>query len=239
MPKSPRTIWSCWRTTSSFFPQYKAVFLYRLALAAEAIAALRSLEGTFDEKRMIRLNAEAERTKDYARAARLVFQADGASPRQPTAGESPAQAQPLDVAPSRACRHLAVAVRSSSAFRSASRPAAAARSARRSSRVTGAVQTIPSLALLALLVPVPFFGISAAHRDRRAFSLRTASDRAQHRHRLAGYRAAHPRIRDRPRASNPAARFWKIYLPIASRTILGRNQNQRGDQHRHRHARRA
>ncbi len=56
-----------------FFPQYKAVFLYRLSLPAEAISALRKLEGTLDEKRMIRLNAEAERTKNYARGADLYF----------------------------------------------------------------------------------------------------------------------------------------------------------------------
>src|SRR5437899_8041217 len=48
-----------------FFPRYDAVFLYRLALPAPAIAALRKLQGALDEKRMIRLNAEAERTKNY------------------------------------------------------------------------------------------------------------------------------------------------------------------------------
>src|SRR5882724_2695139 len=48
-----------------FFPRYDAVFLYRLALPAPAVAALRRLQGALDEKRMIRLNAEAERTKDY------------------------------------------------------------------------------------------------------------------------------------------------------------------------------
>src|SRR5437899_8506130 len=51
-----------------FFPKYEAVFLFRLSMAARAIAPLRALEGTLDEKRMIGLNAEAERTKDYARA---------------------------------------------------------------------------------------------------------------------------------------------------------------------------
>src|SRR5436305_14508011 len=47
-----------------FFPQYKAVFLFRSALSSQAIEVLRGLEGTLDEKRMIRLNAEAERTKN-------------------------------------------------------------------------------------------------------------------------------------------------------------------------------
>jgi len=40
-----------------FFPRYDAVFLYRLALPTSTIAALRKLEGTLDEERMIRLNA--------------------------------------------------------------------------------------------------------------------------------------------------------------------------------------
>src|SRR6266550_4709570 len=62
-----------------FFPRYDAVFLYRLALPAPAIAALRKLQGALDEKRMIRLNAEAERTKNFARAASLFFGDDSGS----------------------------------------------------------------------------------------------------------------------------------------------------------------
>src|SRR5206468_6547234 len=62
-----------------FFPQYKAVFLFRLALAEPAISALRKLEGTIDEAKMIRLNAEAERTKNYARAASLYFEPNATS----------------------------------------------------------------------------------------------------------------------------------------------------------------
>src|SRR6266404_3912819 len=56
-----------------FFPKYEALFLYRLSMPTDAIAVLRRLEGTLDEKRMVRLNAEAERTKNYTRAADLYF----------------------------------------------------------------------------------------------------------------------------------------------------------------------
>src|SRR5213595_2708203 len=56
-----------------FFPKYEALFLYRLSTRPDAIAALRRLEGTLDERRMIRLNAEAERTKNYTNAADLYF----------------------------------------------------------------------------------------------------------------------------------------------------------------------
>src|SRR5207244_13323478 len=57
-----------------FFPRYDAVFLFRLSLPTSTIAALRKLEGTLDETRMIQLNAKAERTKNYARAASSYFE---------------------------------------------------------------------------------------------------------------------------------------------------------------------
>src|SRR5437762_13761031 len=44
-----------------FFPKYEAVFLFRLSMPTDAIAVLRRLQGTLDEQRMIRLNAEADR----------------------------------------------------------------------------------------------------------------------------------------------------------------------------------
>jgi osmoprotectant transport system permease protein len=56
-----------------FFPQYRAVFLYRLDMPQDALKALQNLEGTIDEEKMTRLNAEAEKTKDYALAAASYF----------------------------------------------------------------------------------------------------------------------------------------------------------------------
>src|SRR5438874_1137226 len=69
-----------------FFPKYEAVFLFRLSMPTDAIAALRRLEGTLDEKRMIRLNAEAERTKNYTTAANLYF--EGSTGSRNSVGES-------------------------------------------------------------------------------------------------------------------------------------------------------
>src|SRR5438552_15750511 len=66
----------------NFFPKYEAVFVFRSSTHANAIAALRRMEGTLGETGMIRLNAEAERTKNYARAADLYF---GQSARSPNA----------------------------------------------------------------------------------------------------------------------------------------------------------
>src|SRR5438034_8090994 len=48
-------------------------------MSPDAINALRRLEGTMNEKRMIHLNMEAERTKNYTSAANLYFQDNGRS----------------------------------------------------------------------------------------------------------------------------------------------------------------
>lgn len=59
-----------------FFPKYQAVFLYRQSLPLRALQVLRTLEGTLPADRITRLNAEAERTKDYTLAASLYFGAE-------------------------------------------------------------------------------------------------------------------------------------------------------------------
>jgi len=203
-----------------FFPQYKAVFLYRLALPAKAIAALQSLEGTLDEKRMIRLNAEAERTKNYERAADLYFQFDGASPRAGHTSETLTHkllrwtARHLQLAGISLLLSVMVGIPLGIA---ASRGGAVGQAIL---AVTGAVQTIPSLALLALLVPVPFFGISPRTAIAALFLYGLLPIV---RNTATGLQDIAPPIRESAIALGlePAARLWKIYLPIASRTILG------------------
>src|SRR5262249_31373033 len=140
-----------------FFPKYEAVFLFRSSTRADAIAALRRLEGTLDQTRMTRLNAEAERTKNYARAADLYFEG---SARSETLDDS----FPHKLAYWR-IRHLQLAGFSLLLSIVVGIPLGIAAS--RGGPVghvilgfAGVVQTIPSLALLALLVPLPFFGIS-------------------------------------------------------------------------------
>src|SRR5438477_13120375 len=56
-----------------FFPQYKAVFLYRKTLTPPASHALNDLSNSIDDSRMIRLYSKAERTKNYAAAAQQFF----------------------------------------------------------------------------------------------------------------------------------------------------------------------
>jgi osmoprotectant transport system permease protein len=81
------------------------------------------------------------------------------------------------------------------------------------------VQTIPSLALLALLVPLPFFGISARTAIAALFLYSL----------LPIVRNTASGLQDIPRSLResaialgltPSARLWQIYLPMASRSIL-------------------
>lgn len=206
------------RDNLNFFPQYKAIFLYRLALPPVAIAALRKLEGTFSETRMIQLNAEAERTKNYARAAALYFQPNE-SARLAAIGES----FPHKLA-RWTTRHLELV--GISLFLAiivgvplgivASRGGAIGHAIL---ATTSMVQTIPSLALLALLVPVPFFGISPRTAIAALFLYGLLPIV---RNTATGLQNIAPPIRESAIALGleSGARLRQIYLPIASRTIL-------------------
>jgi osmoprotectant transport system permease protein len=202
-----------------FFPQYKAVFLYRLTLPPNIITVLRSLEGTLDENRMVKLNAEAERTKNYARAADLYFQ-DGASPQSKRIGESFAHKLWRWTS-----RHLQLAGISLLLSILVGIPLGIAASrggpiGQVILGITGAVQTIPSLALLALLVPVPFFGISPRTAIAALFLYGLLPIV---RNTATGLQDIAQPVRESAVALGlePSARLWKIYLPIASRSILG------------------
>jgi len=202
-----------------FFPQYKAVFLYRLTLPPKVLAILRTIEGTLDENRMIKLNAEAERTKNYARAADLYFR-ESASPHQTRAGESLTHkllrwtSRHLELAGISLLLSIIVGIPLGIA---ASRGGALGQAIL---AVTGAIQTIPSLALLALLVPVPFFGISPRTAIAALFLYGLLPIV---RNTATGLQDIAQPIRESAIALGlePSARLWKIYLPIASRTILG------------------
>jgi len=197
-----------------FFPQYKAVFLYRLDMDRRAVAALETLVGTIDEARMTRLNSEAERTKNYALAAALYF------------GQKP-------VSPSNdlirnierwTLRHLELV--GASLFLGiiagiplgirASRPGPVSNFILATS---GVIQTIPSLALLALLVPLPFFGISPV---TAIFALFLYSLLPIVRNTATGLQDIPTAVRESAAALGlePRAQLWKVFLPLASRTIL-------------------
>lgn len=201
-----------------FFSQYKAVFLYRVSLPPDAITALQKLAGTLDEAKMIRLNAEAERTKDYARAADLYFRDNGESfethrPESLTHKLSRWIARHLQLAGISLLLSVLAGVPLGII---ASRGGAIGHSIL---AFTGAVQTIPSLALLALLVPVPFFGISARTAIAALFLYGLLPIV---RNTATGLQDIAQPIRESAIALGltSSARLRQIYLPIASRTIL-------------------
>jgi osmoprotectant transport system permease protein len=209
-----------------FFPKYEAVFLFRSSMRADAIAALRRLEGSMDQTRMIRLNAEAEQTKNYARAADLYFNSGAALAPAPS-GHS---GRPYigDSFPHKLARwtlrHLQLAGFSLLLAIILGIPLGivASRGGAVGHVILGfasVVQTIPSLALLALLVPLPFFGIS----------IRTAIAALFLYGLLPIVRNTATGLQDIPRSLRESAvalglsavaRLWQIYLPMASRSIL-------------------
>jgi len=200
-----------------FFPNYEGVLLFRLNMSPDAIAALRRLEGTLDEKRMTRLNAEAERTKNYTRAANLYFESGAGSGN--TAGESFPQKLARWT-----LRHLQLAGFSLmlSVIFGIPLGIVASRGGAIGQAILGfasIVQTIPSLALLALLVPLPFFGISVRTAIAALFLYGL----------LPIVRNTASGLQDIPRSLresaialglSPITRLWEIYLPMASRSIL-------------------
>ncbi len=197
-----------------FFPEYKAVYLYRQQLDPRAIEALNHF-GTIDEARMTALNATAERTKDYAFAAAQYFQT---SPNE----SAPPARQLASKLARWVGRHLELA--GISLFFSilfglplgiaASRGGALGHTIL---AIVGMIQTIPSLALLALLVP--FLGISATTAIIALFLYGLLPIV---RNTATGLQDIAPALRDSAIALGlePRARLRKIYLPLASRTIL-------------------
>ena len=211
-----------------FFPKYEAVFLFRLSMRPDAIAALRRLEGTLDEQRMTRLNAEAERTKNYTRAADLYFEGRDAALRSPVVAARRPHHNLGESFPHKLARwtlrHLQLVGFSLllSIIFGIPLGIVASRGGPIGHGIlgfAGIMQTIPSLALLALLVPLPFFGISVRTAIAALFLYGL----------LPIVRNTASGLQDIPRSLresaialglSPIARLCEIYVPMASRSIL-------------------
>ncbi len=204
----------------NYFPKYHAVFVYRLDMPQKAVDALKTLEGTISEDKMIAMNAEAKKTKDYNKAAALYF-ASSSPGVAPTVTNSPSEAVTILTLTG---QHLALVGKS--LFLAilvgvplgiaASRPGGISQAIL---GIVGVIQTIPSLALLALLVPIPFFGISSKTAIAALFlySLLPIV-----RNTAIGLLEIPASLRESAAALGlePGAQLLKIYLPLASRTIL-------------------
>lgn len=201
-----------------FFPQYRAVFLYRFDTPPRAIQALRRLEGTLDEAKMIHLNEIAESTKDYSAAADWYFKQIG-------------QGNKLNHPESFAhkltrwtLRHLMLVSLSLAAAIALGVPLGIYASKENFVGeiilgLAGLIQTVPALALLALLVPIPFLGIRPVTAIVALFLYGLLPIV---RNTATGLRDIPPQIRDAAEvlALKPRTRLTTIFLPLASPSIL-------------------
>ena len=209
-----------------YFPLYHAVFLYRLDLNPKAVAALKQLEGKITQERMIALNATADAAKDYNVAASDYFAnptgAKTAAQNAPPAANSSRYGKLLAELPRLTYQHLTLVLWSMLAAIlvgvplgiAASRPGAASQIIL---SVTGIFQTIPSLALLALFIPLFGIGSLTAIIALFLYSLLPIV-----RNTATGLQDIPPALRESAAAMGlePAAQLRKVYLPLASRAIL-------------------
>jgi osmoprotectant transport system permease protein len=203
----------------NYFPKYHAVFVYRLDMPQKAVDALKTLEGTISEDKMIAMNAEAKKTKDYNKAAALYFAGSPGGAANASEGSSAASTiltligQHLTLVGISLALAILVGVPLGIVT---SRPGGVSQAIL---GIVGIIQTIPSLALLALLVPLPFFGISwkTAIAALFLYSLLPIV-----RNTATGLQEIPASLRESAAALGlePGAQLRKIYLPIASRTIL-------------------
>ncbi|HKB03663.1 MAG TPA: glycine betaine ABC transporter substrate-binding protein [Gemmataceae bacterium] len=205
-----------------FFPKYEAVFVYRLDLedrAPAAVGALRQLEGRVTTDDMINLNLRSVETKGAEAEIAAAFVRDRLSPGA-TAAPAESDAHKLW----RLTReHLTLVGIGLTAALVVALPLGVL-AARRPGlgrvliSAAGILQTIPSLALLVLLIvlldmigPVP--AIVALFLYGLLPILVNTS---------AGLRAIPPSMAESAEALglSPAARLWRVELPLASRSIL-------------------
>ena len=202
----------------NFFPQYQAVFLYRLEAPPAMIRAIRSLEGVLNEATMIQLNVAAEEKGDYAAAASLYF----------TEHRGMSQLRSDNLFWRNLARwtfqHLVLVAISLIAAIAIGLPLGILASepgwfGHAILLGTGLIQTIPSLALLALLVAVPHLGISPL---TAIVALSLYGLLPIVRNTAAGIQSIPSSLRESAAVLGLSARtqLWKIYLPMSSPSIL-------------------
>jgi osmoprotectant transport system permease protein len=200
----------------AFFPEYAAVFLYRLDLPDAARGGLAALSGTLDRARMIHLNAAAEASGDYTAAAGIYF-----GDALESGGDRAAVTRRILGWTLRHLELVSVSLALAILFGVPLGILAAAPgwASQLILGATGVVYTIPSLALLAVLVAVPFLGIGT---PTAIVALFLYSLLPLVRNTAAGLRSIPGEIRESAAALGlePGARLRKVFLPMASPTIL-------------------
>ncbi|MCB9637766.1 MAG: ABC transporter permease subunit [Myxococcales bacterium] len=199
-----------------FFPSYRGVFLYQKRLSSKLIRALQRTAGTLPQQKMIQLNAEAEQSKSYTLGAALYF-GKKAWKQQRTQLRSYWSKLWTWLQ-----RHLYLVFVSLFFATLVGVPLGIAASKRGLVGqlilgATGVLQTIPALALLALLVP--FLGITA---QTAIVALFLYSLLPIVRNTATGLQEIPPHLRESAESLGlpPHAQLLQIFLPLASPTIL-------------------
>jgi len=198
-----------------YFPDYQAVFLYRLDLRQRApafVQALTGLEGRIDVQAMQRLNAQVklEHREESQVAADFLGLA------------RPAQAGRAQRVVQRTWEHLGLVGLSLGLALLVALPLGvlAARRPRLGQLVltcTGLLQTLPSLAVFVFMIPL--FGIGARPAIAALF-LYSLLPIVRNTH--AGLTGIPRELRETASALGlpPRTRLWRVELPLALRTIL-------------------
>lgn len=209
----------------SFFPRYDAVLLYRLDLpqrAPQAFAGMEGLVGKIDEPLMIRANAlvALEKKKQEDGASLLLTEAFGAGA---AAGVKAAPREGVwSTVLGNTARHLYLVAVSLALAVIVGIPLGilAARSravAGATLGITGVLQTIPSLALLAFLIPMLGTGEKPALVALFLYSLLPIV-----RNTFTGLTGIPPNLLEAAEALGlpPMARLMRVTLPMASPAIM-------------------
>ena len=207
------------------FPQYHAVFVYRVELERRApalVAALRSLKGAIDETAMTNMNAQVELNGRSEGQVGADFLAKERGIRSRVRDQSVVQ----DVT-RYTLEHLNMVAVSLAAAMAVAIPLGifAARRAEFAQPILGTVgiiQTIPSIALLVLLIrPVSYFSDELGY-PQAVVALFLYSLLPIVRNTYTGLRGISPQLQESAVALGlpPWVRLWRIELPLASRMIL-------------------
>ncbi|MHC4427155.1 MAG: ABC transporter permease/substrate-binding protein [Planctomycetota bacterium] len=214
------------------FPRYDAVYLYRAALSDRSpgfVAALEALAGTVDEARMIEMNRRVKIGREPESAVAAAFLAetrgvDLAPPVEETFTQRQIRLLREHLTMVLTSLGLAVIIAIPLGIAAARRP----RAGQLILAVVGVIQTIPALALLVLLIPLPWpreagrpdilgVGTETAIAALFLYSLLPIVRNVQ-----TGLTGIDPAIRDTANALGLSRRvkLLRIELPLASRTIL-------------------
>ncbi len=204
------------RDDLAYFPEYKALYVYRADLSArspELVSALRALSESISEEEMIAMNARVKLERQSEAQSAAVF-LGVASEVEVDSFAGRLQRTTLEhLALVGISLFAAIAVAIPLGIASAKRPRLGAFVL----GVTGIMQTLPSLALFVFMIPL--FGIGAAPAVVALF-LYSLLPIVRNTH--AGLTGIDPALRDSALALGlPAKRrlFW-VELPLASHSIL-------------------